>query len=142
MALTMDNSEFVRESHYVTFIDSYTTTRELGLDGRSCYRLRGGVVHRGNAAGHPFFGATHVIFTVPESGVSFHAFSLKVGESTAAMFDLGKFCDAMAQAVRKWYAAHKDDEKVKANVRNLLSLRPDGIIPFIAGAPIVASGPE
>jgi len=80
----------VKEKHYAAFVDKYTSPLELGLDGLSCYRLRGGVIHRENAAGHPKFSGTHVIFTTPETGASIHAMSFQHFEKTSAMFDLGR----------------------------------------------------
>lgn len=141
-SLALDNNVFIKEKHYTEFVDRYTTPATLGLDGLGCYRLRGGVIHRGNAAGHPFFGSTHVIFTVPETGASIHALSIVAGEKRSAMFDLISFCRAMEGAVRKWYADHQDDPKVTTNIANLLSWRPNGIKPFLRGSPVVGCGPE
>lgn len=141
-ALTMDNREFVRERNYVAFVDGYTTPSELGLSGIECYRLRGGVIHRANASGHPLFGSTHVIFTIPETGIQLHAFSLVNGDKSSAVFDLPMFCSAMAQAARRWFEDHRNDSKVFENMPNLLSFRPNGMPPFMGGAPVVASGPQ
>jgi hypothetical protein len=140
VALTLDNTEFIKEKHYVGFIDKYTTERELGLPGISCYRLRGGVIHRANAAGHPFLGRSHVIFTVPESKTTLHAFSIQADDKFSAMFDLRLFLAAMITAVQRWHAEHGTDPKVLENLPNLLSWRPNGILPFVQGAPVVGSG--
>jgi hypothetical protein len=106
-ALTVDNSVFIREKHYAQFVDKYASGFNLGLTGIECYRLRGGVVHRANMAGHPFIGVSHVIFTLPETGGSVHALSMEVKDSIppkrAAMLDLVMFCGAMVGAVRIWY---------------------------------------
>lgn len=141
-SMTLEKSEFVRQSHYVAFVDKYTTPASLGLDGLECYRLRGGVIHRGNAAGHPLSNSTHVIFTVPESGSGMHAFSIEAGDRRSAMFDLKTFCAAMDRAVRLWYADHRTEPQVQSNIASLLSWRPDGIRPFLIGAPVVGSGPD
>src|SRR5688500_16628263 len=89
-ALTLLTSVFVREKHYVAFVNRYTTEAELGLSGLSCYRLRGGIVHRANLAGHDLMSATHVIFTVPESERGVHGLSIETesGDKRAAMLDL------------------------------------------------------
>lgn len=142
IALSMDKSEFVKERHYKTFVDDYTTPSELGLDGLDCYRLRGGVVHRANAVGHPKFGGTHVTFTVPETGSAIHALSIQAGDKLSAMFDLKHFCEAMERAVRKWYVDHSTDPKVATNVSHLLRWRPEGLAPFFEGKPVLASGPD
>src|SRR5690606_23209998 len=59
-ALALEKSVFVKEKHYVSFVEKYTTKPELGLGGLDCYRLRGGVVHRGSFSGHPKWDTTHV----------------------------------------------------------------------------------
>lgn len=138
-ALALDRNVFVKEKHYVAFVDQYATP-ELGLSGIDCYRLRGGVVHRADFRGHPFFDATHVIFTTPGSGTSMHAFSLINGDKTAAMFDLVTFCNAMDLAARRWSEDHKTDPKVAENLKNLISPRPNGVLPFTEGFAVVASG--
>jgi hypothetical protein len=140
VALTFDSSVFMKEKHYVDFIDKYTTPKNLGLDGLSCYRLRGGVIHRGNSSGHPHFGATHVIFCVPETEHQIHALTLEVGNKASAMFSLNQFLNTMIGAVYAWYADKKDDPRVVENIPQLLSWRPNGISPFLRGAPVVGSG--
>ncbi|RWQ16106.1 hypothetical protein [Mesorhizobium sp.] len=139
-ALALDRGAFVREKNYVAFVDQYTTPPELGLSGMDCFRLRGGVVHRADFRGHPHFGATHVIFTTPESERTLHGFSILAGEKTAAMFDLRLFCGAMDLAARRWAEDHKNDPKVAENLKNLISSRPSGVPPFTEGFMVVASG--
>jgi hypothetical protein len=140
MGLTMDKSQFVKQKHYVSFVDEFTTPPELGLDGASCYQLRGGLVHRGDLRGHAFFQRTHVIFTVPESGGGIHALSIVAGEKTAAMFDLVTFCSAMVTAARRWSSQNADKPQVVENLKNLIRWCPEGVHPFVGGAPVVASG--
>lgn len=153
VALTRSDDYFVKRPDYVGFIDEYALTvlpegcsvsaePYLGVDGLDCYRLRGGVIHRGNAAGHSDFDFTHVIFTIDD--ITMHAFTLCIPSGNkflkAAMFRLDVFCDAMVAAAVKWYSLNKDDENVIQNVGRLLSLRPNGMPPFIVGSPVVASG--
>jgi hypothetical protein len=140
VALTFDSTMFVKGEHYANFIDTFTTQPELGLDGISCYRLRGGVIHRANAAGHPFFGATHVVFTVPESNATLHAFGVKADGNTATMFDLKLVIDAMISAVIRWYEKNKAHPKVIENLPLLISWRPNGLPPFLEGRPVIGSG--
>ena len=75
----------VNSKHYAEFIDRYTIPSELGLNGTECYHLRGGVIHRGNAAGHPKFRDTHVIFIISESQAHIHALSMDVGAGAVAV---------------------------------------------------------
>ena len=140
-ALKLENDVFVRKKHYTEFVDAFTTPSELGLDGVSCYRVRGGIVHRANAAAHHLLGNTHVIFTVPETQSSMHAFTIAVGDKSAGMFDLRTFCSAMDRAVRTWFQTNKCDPLVAKNINCLISWRPNGLPPFFGGMPVVGSGP-
>jgi hypothetical protein len=141
VGLTRVNSVFVTKNDYVSFVDKYTAERDLGMDGLACYQLRGGVIHRGNAAGHPFFGSTHVVFCLPESPSSMHALSIDTGSKKAAMIELVTFCRTMVRAAEAWYEDHRENESVIANMPALLSYRANGISPFIVGIPVIASGP-
>jgi hypothetical protein len=140
-ALALDNNIFVKEKHYVDFVNTYTTEADLGLSGLDCYRLRGGVVHRASFAAHPKLGWTHVIFTIPTlDSVAIHAMSFQAGNKIAAMFDVTKFCRTMDLAARRWFSDHKDDPKVAENISNLIRFCPNGLAPFVDGFPVVASG--
>jgi hypothetical protein len=139
-ALEFEDDVFVKEKHYVSFVDKYTKPSELGLSGQECYRLRGGIVHRANAAGHAHFGSSHVLFTIPETKASIHALSLQVGEKKAAMFDLSMFCNAMTLACEAWFEDHQTEAMVIKNIPRLISMRPHGVAPFLGGAPVVGSG--
>lgn len=144
-ALALDNSVFVKEKHYAAFVDKFTTQGALGLDGQSCYRLRGGLVHRANAAGHPYLGATHVIFTTPETQGGIHGIIMEGlgGDGNikrAAILDLARFCTEMIAGAFRWYEDHQNDPKVTENMNNLIRYLPGGLSPFVRGAPVVASG--
>jgi hypothetical protein len=139
-ALALPNTTFVKERHYVAFVDQYTTEPELGLSGQSCYRLRGGVVHRASFARHPLFDATHVIFSLPGSKFSVHAMSIVSGSKRAAAFDLLAFCKAMDSAARKWYADNYNNPLVEENMKHLIRFCPFGLSPFLGGVPVVGSG--
>lgn len=140
-ALAMERSVFVKEKHYAGFVDRYTTKASLGLAGIDCYRLRGGLVHRGNLAGHPKADWTNTVFTIPETGTSIHALTLKAGDKSAAAFDLKTFCSEMVSAAYKWYEDHKDHALVAKNMPDLIRYCPSGLPPFVGGAPVVGSGP-
>jgi hypothetical protein len=140
--LALDNNIFVKEPHYVAFVDKYTAENELGIDGLTCYRIRGGVVHRANMAGNPKFDATHVIFTPPESELQIHGFRLENGPASAIALRLEQFCKAMQLAAKRWYEDHENDPMVIENMKNLIRYAPNGVYPFIGGFPVVASGPE
>lgn len=131
----------VQMPHYVSWVKEFAPTG-LGIGAETCYKLRCGLVHRADAAGHAYLGAEGVIFTVPETRQSLHGFEVQHGEGgpVAIMLDLATFLHAMDFGVRKWFAKHQSNETVKTNVRSLLSFRPNGFSPFVSGAPVVASG--
>jgi hypothetical protein len=141
VTLCWDRNQMVKRKHYAEFIDKYTVPSELGLEGESCYSLRGGVIHRGNAVGHTQFPASHVIFSVPETRASIHALSIEMlNGNKAAMFELESFCAAIIKGAHKWYSDHKDHPMVIKNMPNLLSWRPLGMPPFVGGVPVIGSG--
>ena len=139
--LAMPMTQFVKQKHYVEFIDTYTEPKDIGATGIDIFRLRGGLVHRGNLAGHAFADWTHVIFTTPETGPKIHGISLKWGEKKAAMLDVNLFCDAMIKAARVWYSENSENPLVMENMAQLMRSRPSGVSQFIKGN-VVASGHE
>lgn len=139
-ALALDRSIFVKEKHYVDFVDKYATPEGLGCTGVDCYRMRGGLVHRGSLARHPKFDATHVIFTLPEAANPMHGFSIQNPEAAAACFDLVSFCNAMIRGASTWYREHKDNPIVQKNMPHVIRYCPEGKSPFLFGIPVVASG--
>jgi hypothetical protein len=110
------------------------------MTGEECYQLRSGAVHRGDLSAHSKFDGTHVIFTTPETPGHIHALSMEANGKRAAMFDLELFCGAMVAAARRWYHANEDNPLIEQNVRRLLRLCPNGLLPFVGGGPVVASG--
>lgn len=140
-ALALDRSVYVREKQYTAFVDKYTSEPGLGVTGLDCYRIRGGVVHRANMAGHDKLSATHVIFTVPEGAGGVHALGIAVDNKMAYMLDLVRFCDAMIAAAKAWYEDHHSDPKVQENLKSLFRYCPNGLSPFFLGQAVVASGP-
>lgn len=138
--LVLPKDKFVKREHYVNFIDTYSKPQELGGNGDSIYRLRGGLVHRGDLRGHAHFGATHVIFTVPETRAKIHALSMISGDKVAAMFDLDFFVDGMDAAVRRWYQENKEVPILLENLPHLIRYSLTGVLPFTAGLPAIVSG--
>ena len=138
-ALCEERKVHIKQLQYVTFVNKYATPFGLGLEGLACYRLRGGVIHRGNAAGHAFSEVSHVIFTVPESAVEVHGLSMQSGKNTAGVLSIIPFCAAMTQAAERWYEDYHADKTVIRNFPKLLSWRAEGVYPFIVGTPVIAS---
>ena len=138
--LVLPKDKFVKQEHYVNFINSYSSPGELGDDGIGIYRLRGGLVHRGDMRGHAHYGATHVIFSVPEASGKIHGLSIQSGEKVAAMFDLDTFVDGMDAAVRRWYSANHANPLLRENLPHLIRYSPTGLSPFTRGLAAIVSG--
>ena len=119
-ALKLGRETFIKEKHYVEFVEKYG--KKLSVSGLDCYRLRGGLVHRGNLAGHPDMQFTHVLFSLPEPPfIGVHGINIRMGENNALCLDLRSFCFGMSDAVRLWELDHKKDAAVIKNMDSLIS---------------------
>ena len=99
-----------------------------------CYSLRCGVVHQGRF-GNPRMQYGRVIFTLPDGrGNTFTNCILNDAYTTDAV----GFCRAMVDAVRRWFAAAQTNPIVQGNLPRLVQIRPQGMAPYIVGAPIIA----
>jgi hypothetical protein len=102
--LILDKSEIVKQKHYVGFVEKYAPQSELGVSGIECYRMRGGLVHRADFAGHPKAEWTNIIFTIPETGTEVHGITVQgitaQGEvaKTGILLSLRNFCVTMVNA--------------------------------------------
>ena len=141
-ALPMDTNEFVKGPHYRKFLEIYANPTELGLSPMECYRLRGGVVHRGGAGFNQVESFSHVFFTIPETVNSIHGIRLVGPNGFAMTLDLRLFCSAMVRAVCRWYLDNQNHEKLASNLENLISPRSLGGWPLDQGVrPVLGSGP-
>ena len=140
MALALEKNVFVKQRHYVDFVEKYTTKVNLGIGAVDCYRLRGGVVHRANLVGHHLFEFTHVIFTTPETPLGLHGVTIEFFDKKALAIDVVLFCREIDAAARRWYAENEKNPKVTENIKDIIRSCPDGLHPFVKGGPIVASG--
>lgn len=140
-ALTKETHEFVKGPDYRKFIETYARTEEIVISPMECYRLRGGVVHRGGSGFGQIDGYTHVLFTIPETNGSVHGVHMKNGRGDALTLDLVLFCSAMVRAVLRWYDANSENKKVARNLENLISRRTLDDWPIKMSGPIIGSGP-
>ena len=139
--LELENSEQVKGTHYKAFLSKYCDLEIMGSTPDECYALRGGVIHKGNAAAHQHIGYDHFIFTLPNIQKNVvHNCIFEIQGKKAKNLDILTFCAAMERAVRNWYGEKCGDPLVEKNAEALLSLRPNGLSPFIVGLPLIASG--
>lgn len=142
--MTLTPSEnTVKKEHYIKFVETYAPNIDnaLGLSGDECFQLRCGMVHRGGSAMHPQNNLTHYIFTIPESEQKLHGATLEVGEWVAKTLDLIAFTEVMIGAVYEWFEKNRNNQAVHQAASEVLSVRPEGLPPFIIGKPLLASGP-
>jgi hypothetical protein len=139
-ALTMDKKEFVKQQHYVTFVEKYVSLDDIGMSAIDCYRLRGGLVHRANLVGHPQVNWTNVVFSVPETSIAHHNIGIIDGSRVVLALSLEIFCNAMVVAANKWYVDNRDDVKMQSRMNDLIRWCPNGLLPFSGDSPVVASG--
>jgi hypothetical protein len=144
--LILDKSEIVKQKHYVGFVDKYAPQSELGVSGIECYRMRGGLVHRANFAGHPKAEWTNIVFSVPETNMEVHGLTMQglnsrgEVEKMAIVLSLRNFCVTMVNAANRWYSANEGNPAMQNAMNDLIRWCPNGLPPFVGGAPVVASG--
>jgi hypothetical protein len=141
--LELDNSQFVKDKHYKAFVEKYGRPNGTAVDGETCYRIRGGLVHRANLAGHPYLGSdiTHVVFTLPESQTRIVGLNFVHNGKKALTLDLDHFCRAMVKAAQDWYEANQNNPIVLKNMENLIRYVERGLpFPYLNNLPVVASG--
>ncbi len=76
-----------------------------------------------------------VIFTVPN--VQRNVFHNNV-LNDALNLDAVIFCNDVIASARGWFAANRRNPTVAGNVQNLVQFRPQGLAPYIVGAPLIA----
>lgn len=103
------------------------------LSPSDCWSLRCGVVHQGRM-GVKNQKFSRVIFTTPETSVRITNCII----NDALVYDAELFCLEVIRAVREWYDQAKEQPNVKANLPNLVHFRPHGLLPYIAGQPIIS----
>lgn len=139
-AMELPKNVHVRKTHYVSFVDRYTTWRTLGCNGEICYQLRSGLVHRASLARASDVNYTHVIFTIPETKLVLHGLALEHADKVARLINLIDFCESMKNALINWFHENKNKEIVLNNIQHVFRYCPWGLRPFVAGAPVVGSG--
>jgi hypothetical protein len=131
VSLTLDRDEFVKEKHYVAWVEKYCRLGQpgIGMPAIDCFRLRGGLIHRANFAGHPFASHHELVLSVRRPGM--HATMITKGKVTTAYVGLHEFCDEMARAALRWLEEHRADPIALRNMESLIRYRPEGVLSFM-----------
>jgi hypothetical protein len=102
------------------------------VSGEDLFSMRCGVLHNGRF-GDLKHNVARVIFALP-GNVTF----VNCKMNDAYVYSVADFCANFIAAVRRWYAAHAYDPTVIVNLPRMMTLYPDGLSPYIKGAPILA----
>lgn len=142
VALDLEDDAFVKQHHYVGFLEKYSTPDQLGVDGVECYRLRGGVIHRGNAAGHAFLEQDNIAITLPISDCWAHAATFRIdGSRTVGCLNLVSFVDAMVSAVCAWADENQNNPRSLANSEKMIRPWHGDLRPVMESGRILLAGP-
>jgi hypothetical protein len=142
----LEGIDQVKKEHYVSWCDQYlmpvffpfgSHVSLVKISGEDIYRLRYGVVHRGDFAGHRQSAFIRVIFTLPipnQIWLDLNRYETDAGPIVC--LEAVKFCDRMIIACERWYDQCKADSEVQKNLPDLVRYRPDGY-PSVYRLPLI-----
>ena len=103
------------------------------LTGEICYRFRCSLLHQGRAR-FPNMPFARVLFVEPGKSTS----RMHMCQSDDALvIDLRLFCREVVDATRKWLGEVENTERFQRNFAEFARVNPDGLPPYISGAPVV-----
>lgn len=108
---------------YTRFVETYLPNWSLRLTGADLFNFRCGLSHRGQTTQRN--SSLRYVFHPPNpQGNTAHANRvIKDGELYRLDIDLQTFCNDIADAVRRWVEATKDNQAVQRNLLNVLQVR-------------------
>lgn len=139
---TLEGVERTNWQTYKEWFDRNASNSFRNFGKHECYELRCGVMHNGILQGGVDKRSKYegVYFTPPGSFLSMNDSVMKnIGgrEGPFLFMSVTPFCRTMIEIVKAWELAHQNDEAVHARMEKLVRLRPDGVPPFIVGAPVI-----
>jgi hypothetical protein len=96
------------------------------------YSLRCGLLHNGRF-GDLKNNVARVIFALP-GGATF----VNCRINDAYFYSVVEFCSNFTKAVNLWFETNKTDAAIQANIVNLMQYRVGGLLPYVAGATVLA----
>ena len=103
--------------------------------GDDCYKLRGGVLHKGQLRKDDARW-DHIAFTTPESDMRLHLTLSENNsgvEESALILDVEMFCSDMMRAVRRWFDESSENPHLRENLAYVVALSSDDIGAQISG---------
>jgi hypothetical protein len=135
---------WVTEKKYIAWLEANLTRNYEWFTAEDCARLRHGVVHTGGF-GHPKKRYERVMFTLPAVPIALPARTREVlsegfesAPGSVLTMNLEGFCCDMLRAARAWERANATNPTVLTNMAKLVRFRPDGVPPWVIGAPMIA----
>lgn len=95
------------------------------------------LTHQGRMLPHG--GHFPIACTFPHPSVpQIHNLSTVVGDDTVGWLSIPLFVDEITRGAEAWFAKYGETARVKRNMEKFARLRPEGLPPHVAGAPIIA----
>jgi len=121
-------------NRYKTWYRANLAAKYPNITDSDIWQLRCGVVHKARF-GHDKMQYSRIIFSIPnKQGNVFHNNILK----DALNLDAVLFCRDMLGAVRNWFSTNKSNPTVIKNLEQIVTLRPEGLAPYMVGMPVIA----
>src|SRR5256885_2314037 len=111
------------QARYEAWCEKYLATRLPSLTPQDVWALRGGILHQGQAFGHPKSRFERIVFILPDKGNNQFVFgSIKMGDQhvkpVSAISTL-TFCNAFLEAVNEFICVQKVNKLVRSEERRV-----------------------
>lgn len=130
-ALESENGE-TNGKNYAKWYDKNVKRDGDYMTGDDCYFYRCSCIHQGISV-NDRMNYTRVLFLYPNSSLVMHNNIL----NDALNIDLIQFCSQMVYSCKEWLSSHETDSIVKRNYSKLMKVYPNGLLPYIAGVPVI-----
>ena len=131
-ALQSDNGQATGARYKEWYKNYVQEPEDCALSAEECYRFRCALVHQGKTH-HDKSRFDKIMFLDPDIGLVMHNCII----DGVLDLDIVIFCNLMIAAVRKWETEMKDNLNFAKNYEKLIRVHPDGIPPYIVGAPVI-----
>lgn len=105
------------------------------LSGQRVYRFRCSLLHQGRAQEHLRSPAPRIVFIEPGAVGSVHHYDLL--NNSAVLIDVNLFCLEIVSGARLWLDAVESTDRFKRNYERFARRHPNGLPPYINGAPVI-----
>ena len=132
-ALTTENGIATKEGYIKWFDINVAQPNGYFLTGIDCYYFRCSMVHQGTTQ-HLSSLFQRIIFAEPGNTTNIFHNNIILN---ALNIDVVIFCNDIIDSAIKWFEAVQDDPNFKKNYELFVRRYADGLLPFIAGVPVI-----